>query len=310
MHKNRAELAAELYQDILALVTAASERPVEQFFENSLRRTLCSAAIRFIANDGGSPEARSMAHWLGRRGLLSASLADTSLCRTEEAVQAAQTALDAGLPLQSCLAEELSGALKQAPAFETISKILRILDILAALSDGFDLSRLELLAYPDKKVQSRAALLIGRAIKNPILLSHCFNDSDARVQASAVEAMWDMPADRARPLLIAAAKSANNRVAANALVGLYHHGDDSAICSLFQMAQRPDLSFRLSAVWAMGKTGDARFLPFLTELFKDSRGKLRLAATRALSQIRRREKLDAVDSPDDGPPLHWPADPD
>jgi len=40
----------------------------------------------------------------------------------------------------------------------------------------------------------------------------------------------------------------------------------------------------------MGKTADPHFVPFLTQLFKVSDGKVRLAVTRALAQIRRREK--------------------
>ena len=300
MNKNRAELAGELYQDLLSLVTSVSDHLGRQSesFEKSLLRTLCKAGIRLMAHDSGSTEARSVAHFLALKGLLNASLADGSLCRTEEAIRAAQTALDAGLQIQSSLAEELSGTLKRPVTFENISKILRMLDVLAAISDGCDLSRLELMAYPDKKVQARAALLIGRAVKNPVWLSRCFKDSDARVQASAAEAMWDMPADRARPLLIAAAKSGHNRVVANALVGLYHHGDHSAVSSLLQMAQHPSLSFRISAVWAMGKTQDTRFVPFLTELFRESEGKMRLAVTRALAQIRRGEKLDAAHTGD------------
>ena len=295
VNKSRAELAEELYRDMLLLMASFSKAPPERKepFEKLLVRALCTAGIRLMAHDGASPEARFVAHLLSREGLLSASLADTAMCRTKEAIAAAQTALKAGVQLHSGLSQVLDRALKQAASFDNIAKILRILDLLGAVSGCCNSSRLELMAYPDKKVQSRAALLIGRAVKNPLWLSRCFNDGDARVQASAVEAMWDMPADRARPLLMAAAKSPNNRVAANALVGLYHHGDMSALPCLLDMAQHPEPSFRLSAIWAMGKTADSRFVPFLTQLFKQSQGKVRLAITRALAQIRRRDKAAA-----------------
>jgi len=296
VNKNRTELAEELYRDLLSAVASFSAGPAErkESFEKLLVRALCTAGIRLMAQRGASGEAQSVAHLLSRQGLLSASLADTTICRTEEAVAAAHTALQAGVHFHSGLARELDAALKQPASFENIARILRILDLLGAISGCCNSSRLELMAYPDKKVQSRAALLIGRAVKNPAWLSRCFNDGDARVQASAVEAMWDMPAERARPLLMAATKSRNNRVAANALVGLYHHGDRSALNGLLEMARHPEQSFRLSAIWAMGKTADPHFVPFLTQLFKQSDGKVRLAVTRALTQIRRREKAAAV----------------
>ena len=291
MNKNRTELAEDLYRDLLSAVASSSTGSTERRapFEKLLVRALCTAAIRLMAQRGASEEARSVAHVLSRQGLLSASLADTTICRTEEAVAAAHTARQAGVHFHSGLAHELDLVLKQPASFESIAKILRILDLLGAISGCCNSSRLELMAYPDRKVQSRAALLIGRAVKNPAWLSRCFNDGDARVQASVVEAMWDMPAERARSLLMVAAKSRNNRVAANALVGLHHHGDRSALPGLLDMAQHPEQSFRLSAIWAMGKTADPHFIPLLTQLFKQSEGKVRLAVTRALAQIRRHE---------------------
>jgi len=55
----------------------------------------------------------------------------------------------------------------------------------------------------------------------------------------------------------------------------------------------------------MGKTADPHFVPFLTQLFKESDGKVRLAVTRALAQIRRREKPAA--GPDSLRPNPFPA---
>jgi|SRR5579883_3552 len=115
-------------------------------------------------------------------------------------------------------------------------------------------------------------------------------DRDPRVLANAVEALWAIPGDEARPLLAAAAKVQNNRVQANALIGLYRAGDLGVISNLLKMAEHPDPVFRLSAFWAIGETGDPRFIPFLNQQFKISEGKLRLAVTRALAQIRRRER--------------------
>jgi hypothetical protein len=116
-------------------------------------------------------------------------------------------------------------------------------------------------------------------------------DRDARVQASAVEALWSLEAADARPLLLTASKSKYNRVAANAVLGLYRIGDLKTVRMLLDMArQREAPAFRISALWVIGETQDPRFLPFLMEQFKSSDGKVRLAVTRAMGSIRRREK--------------------
>jgi hypothetical protein len=57
------------------------------------------------------------------------------------------------------------------------------------------------------------------------------------------------------------------------------------------MAQHPDGGRRTSAAWAMGESGDPRFLPFLTEWFSHSSGNERVNILQALGRIRRREKL-------------------
>ena len=54
-------------------------------------------------------------------------------------------------------------------------------------------------------------------------------DRDARVQASAVEALWALDAAESRALLLTASKSKYNRVAANAILGLYRIADLKAV---------------------------------------------------------------------------------
>src|ERR1035438_423511 len=81
-------------------------------------------------------------------------------------------------------------------------------------------------------------------------------------------------------------------MAANAILGLYRIAEMKAVRMLLDMVrQRESPPFRISALWAMGETQDPRFLPFLMEQFKLSEGKIRLAVTRAMASIKRREKL-------------------
>jgi hypothetical protein len=106
-----------------------------------------------------------------------------------------------------------------------------------------------------------------------------------------VEALWSFDAEDARPLLTNAARSKTPRVAANAAVGLYRVGDLASFKLLFAMAGHEDTARRTSAAWAMGETGDPRFLPFLAAWYAHSAGSERLNILQSLGRIRRHEKV-------------------
>jgi HEAT repeat protein len=146
------------------------------------------------------------------------------------------------------------------------------------------------MAYPDKVVRSKAALIIGKSTRNVQWIARRLLDRDPRVQASAVEALWGLAPEEVRPHFLTALKSSNNRVAANAALGLYLCGDVTAMHNLLELLRHPDPLFQLSGLWAIGETHDERFLPILTEHYKHAEGKRRLAAVAAMSRIRRRGK--------------------
>ena len=81
-----------------------------------------------------------------------------------------------------------------------------------------------------------------------------------------MEALWQSSEQNLRPVLLIAGRSPHNRVAANALLGLYKHGSLDSIPLLLRMAADPDSTRKASALWAMGETGDPRFLPYLASL--------------------------------------------
>jgi hypothetical protein len=186
----------------------------------------------------------------------------------------------------------LNKALQGQASAPKTERILRILDLLSAGADQscWTSFQVELMAYPDKIVRSRAALLIGRSTRNVSWIARRLLDREPRVQASAVEALWGLDAETVKPLFLSAVKSANNRVAANAALGLYLSGDAAAMRILLDMLRHADALFQISALWAIGETGDERFLPVLAELYKHASGKLRLATVGAMSRIRRRDK--------------------
>ena len=291
-------LSDRLLEDIALLVECYSEK--EAFGRQSLMKLLVSdplafraASVRLLATAPPSPGTRYLLHLLSREKLLISGLLDTAACRLDEAIPATRAALEAGLPLQIALALDLATSLQEHVSSANTNRILRSMDLLAATCPPttWNSLQLELAAYPDKLVRSKAALLVGQSGKNAEWIGRRLLDNDARVQANAAEALWYVDPDSARPFLRAAAKSHNSRMAANALLGLYRHGDREAIPKLLNMAQDHAPASRLSAFWAMGETGDPRFLPFLADRYRASEGRMRHAVTSALARIRRREKL-------------------
>jgi hypothetical protein len=287
-------------QDIAALLQSFTEKDtagkqsLSQLFVSD-PRAFAAAATVVLAKSQPSPGSRYLVHLLMKGKMLPASLLDPRT-DTRAALAALQAVTSNGTNLQPMLELALNKALLDQSNPENSQRILRLLELLAAIAPPtfWNSFQLELMAHPDRVVRSKAALLIGRSSKNAAWIGRRFMDRDARVQASAVEALWSLEPADSRPLLLTASKSKHNRVAANAALGLYRIGDLKTVRMLLDMArQREAPAFRISGLWAIGETQDPRFLPFLMEQFKSSDGKVRLAVTRAMGSIRRREKANA-----------------
>jgi len=297
LSQSEADLTTCFQQDIAALLESFSEKDTSS--KQSLQQMLSSdqaafsrASIRVLATATGSAGARYVLHLLRKHNLLMEALADPRGSRREDAVAAARVIPIIGAPIDADLERVLAAALALPPSGPNAARVLRLLDVLEAASPQprFYLFQSELMSYPDSAVRSKAALLIASSNKSVSLVGKLLLDNDLRVQANAVEALWTFDTAEARPLLETAARSKTPRVAANAAVGLYRIGDLSSLRLLFSMAGQDDADCRTSAAWAMGETGDPRFLPFLTAWFPRSSGNERVNVLQALGRIRRREK--------------------
>jgi len=149
------------------------------------------------------------------------------------------------------------------------------------------LTLLPLLHHPDEHVRSRVALLVGHATHSSGWASDQLGSTDARVRANVVESLWGVKTDDCRELFHFAARDTNNRVAGNALVGLYLCGAAESIRLLARMAHAEAPAFRGTAAWAMGKIQDARFTDMLNLMLSDPAPAVRRNAMRALAAIRR-----------------------
>jgi hypothetical protein len=272
--------------------TDSASRQVLIRLASSDPSTFFAAAIHVVAASQPSEGRRYLIQILAKDKRLSMGLLDPQVCTLQEARAVVRAAAGAGAQLQPTFEMELNQALRGQASPRKTERILRTLDILSVTCGQhfWNSFQLELMAYPDKIVRSKTALLIGRSTRNVNWMARRLLDRDPRVQASAVEAMWGLDAEETKPHFLAALKSSNNRVAANAALGLYLSGDATAMPVLLDLLRHTDPIFRRSALWAIGETRDERFLPILADYYKQAEGKLRLAAIGAMSRIRRGEK--------------------
>lgn len=273
-----------------SLVTGFPERQAavkDQLRSNAQRDPggFLEEAIPIINGGADHGARRYLVHLLMKQGQLLEYLIDPAMCNAGEAKTLAKSLQELGFPLETPLDERLGAALRETGAQ---AAIIRILDLLSSLSLGTIILQVqeELMAYPDLTVRSKAALEIVRFGKSTAWVAHLLLRGDARVQANAVEALWQSSEQNLRPVLLIAGRSPHNRVAANALLGLYKHGSLDSIPLLLRMAADPDATRRVSALWAIGETGDPRFLPYLAGEFLTAEGKEKQRIVRALSRIR------------------------
>jgi len=295
--RTNADLISCVAEDIAAILATFSEtdmtakQGLQEMF-NSDPASFTRASVSVLATLTSEAAARYLVQLLSKQRLLLEELVNPERLKTEAAAAAAQALTRLGSPIEKELERALDAALRQPQSAMVIGRIARILDLLAAISAPRTclLFQAELMAHGSSAVRSRAAMLIARSGKNSAFVARLMLDPDPEVQAAVVEALWNLGAAEARPLLLAAVRSRNSRVAANAVLGLYRLGDVASIGLMLEMARQTDSGFLETAIWAMGEAGDPRFLPFLMDRFQRSAGPERMAVLRSLGCIRRKER--------------------
>lgn len=198
--------------------------------------------------------------------------------------------------LNPTLIVSMASALLRGHAFRGISsstaairQVLELLDHSAGVQ-RVTLLLTQLLQHSDERIRAKATLLLGKINQNLKWAEERMNDTDPRVRASAIEAMWCLDSPEARRTFDSALQDSHGRVAANAAFGLYCLGDLSAPIHLIQMLASTEPMRRASAIWVMGQTGDSRFVSHLSPYAMDPDPIVRRNAFLALSTIRLRVK--------------------
>ena len=187
---------------------------------------------------------------------------------------------------------KLARALPREPAGSGDSRLsplmARLPELIGALQEGEQILPVAaaLLRHPNRHVRSKTALVIGRMRKSYAWVDQRLSDPDPRVRANAVESLWGASTEGARAVFLSAIADSDNRVAGNAIVGLYRLGDAASIGLAEALGTAADLRRRATGAWIMGRTGDTRFVSFLGQMVTDKDPHVRGNVFHALTRLK------------------------
>jgi len=227
---------------------------------------------------------------LAARNLIAAPLCDAKTFTTEQSITLANRLAQMDPSFRTKLARAVLDGFGEPGGAHIIpeASVLRFLEIVSDFPRGVQAAFVaRLLEHRNPKVRSKVTLLMGKFNRNPVWTGSRLKDQDARVRANAVESLWGASDDAAREVFARALHEDDNRIAGNALLGLYRLGDPSSIAQLLTLFDHPQPRFRATAAWVAGETEDPRFLPLLAGLMKSGDAALRNRVWRAVGKIRK-----------------------
>lgn len=172
----------------------------------------------------------------------------------------------------------------------TFEIVDRAVSLLVEVVDGPRLlpQLLQAFRVVDDRCRAKLTTVIGRYHRNPDWIDERMQDRCSRVRANMIEAFWGKSDVDAIGLFHRGLNDQAPRVVANAALGLYYAGRGDAVRILaMELGFNPSRPYRASGCWAMGKTGDTRFLKLLAEMVKDKDSRVRKNAFRAIGEIKR-----------------------
>lgn len=276
----------ELLVRNLDVDTARCKRVMRQYLEDQPDAFLKNA-VRLLLKQPENHGTRYILGLLAERGLLLRVLCMPGFT-SEQALAMARAAIGAAPAADRVLARGFADLIEEPGAAGDLDNVTRLMEILIEVCDSARIfpSLVRLLRHPNPHLRSKAVLVLGRHSRSTQWVRHRLDDADPRIRANALEALWNVDTPQAQELLLGLIHDDNNRVAGNALLGLYRLGQPVAITEIFAMAEHESPIFRATAAWAMGETGDPRFMEALAGLLRESDAMVRKRAFAALGQVR------------------------
>jgi len=135
------------------------------------------------------------------------------------------------------------------------------------------------------RVQANVARAVGTLKPERAIVEELMSGAQDRVRANLIESLLLADYPDIRPILEVGIQDSNNRVRANAALGLYRLDDPRGEETLAAMLRSPDGRFPISACWAAGQARAEKLAPTIKALAMSREDALRRAAQKALSRI-------------------------
>jgi HEAT repeat protein len=168
---------------------------------------------------------------------------------------------------------------------EVVERALEILISIAPVARLHGALR-SALAHDDARVRSKAAVVVGRCVADLPLLQRLLADTDARVRANTVEALWYMREPEIESVFFRCLADPYHRTVANATYGLYLIDAEKYFSRVAMLVEHPHSGYRAAGAWLLGKIGDTAHIPLLRPLLLEKNTDVRGAAFRALAILR------------------------
>ena len=246
-----------------------------------------AGAVEILRQQDDSRGSQFLIAQLVANDLLLRALCEPGFSR-EQAMELARAAARVDPMTDVALAKRLADSAAAEETALPSDSAARLMEILAEISEGARIlpSLMRLMRHSNPFVRSKAVKLVGKGSGSVKWVRGRLAETDPRIRANAIEALWGIDNEEVRELLRSATKDGNNRVAGNALAALYRLGECAVIPEIVRMTDHGSALFRTTAAWVMGETGDPRFTELLARMMREPNAAVRARAMASLGKIK------------------------
>jgi hypothetical protein len=209
----------------------------------------------------------------------------------EEAIQIGRASLASSPGFELQLIQHLQ--IQSLSPQVSLEVVFRGLEILGGMfdSDAAGEHRLFTLFRPflksgDPQIASKAVLILGRKSRNLAWLRKAVGETDQRIRANLIEALWYRNEPSIEAVFRSALKDSHPRVMANAVYGLYLMNSEHWSEALNSLLRSPHPNFRKSAIWVIKAAAAPHAASRLQSLIHDDDPGVRRSAFGALRHLR------------------------